>query len=452
MTEKNFKQALRRGLGSAIIELKNNENRIKYRDIIKYYCLRDISYDWQSEGTKGFYLYFAICALGEQDYFEQIIIEKFLSRCQNKLFFQLTDILLSYIYDGSQSAEIALYKKYKYFLAKKGKLTKSFALNIDEGSQWEYIALDLVDFIGFPAFKRYVAELGNILLKNPNKSNRLYYDWFISSAENKFGKEKIKDFFDNEYNKSDAIKALVDTLKAEELSQEQREMKKVDLKIVLEAAKESVLAEYPQSKMVKFRRYFMKNAAEIEIMELANAVICEKDESVKASLLVMFRDMPFPLGITPLIEYAQSNNKYLSEVAIKCLEEIKDKRIHDLSMQLLKTKRLDSFALDLLRKNYKKSDDDVIYALLKKSTSIPHHVQMDIGSIYRRHRSANALSNLLIVYRKGECSFCRNRIIEAMNHSGVLSNEILEECLYDSYDDTRKFAKRLIKKRKGKNI
>jgi len=36
--------------------------------------------------------------------------------------------------------------------------------------------------------------------------------------------------------------------------------------------------------------------------------------------------------------------------------------------------------------------------------------------------------------------------VRAMNHCKVLSNEILEECLYDSYEDTRRFAKRLAKR------
>ena len=77
MTEKEFSQALHRGLGSAIIELKNNENRAAYRDIVLRCCLRDISYDWQVEGTKGYYLYSAICASGDRTYLERAIIEKF---------------------------------------------------------------------------------------------------------------------------------------------------------------------------------------------------------------------------------------------------------------------------------------------------------------------------------------------------------------------------------------
>lgn len=60
MTLKDFTRNLRRGLGSAIIELKNNPEREIYRGIVMRACLKDIAYDTQVEGTKGYYLYTAI--------------------------------------------------------------------------------------------------------------------------------------------------------------------------------------------------------------------------------------------------------------------------------------------------------------------------------------------------------------------------------------------------------
>ena len=74
MTERTFSQALRWGLGSAIVELKNAENKRAYRDILLRRCLRDIAYDWQSEGTKGHYLYVALLASGEPEYYEKTLI------------------------------------------------------------------------------------------------------------------------------------------------------------------------------------------------------------------------------------------------------------------------------------------------------------------------------------------------------------------------------------------
>ena len=51
---KGFAHNLHRGLGGAIVELKNAEDKSVYHDIVLHCCLRDISYDWQVEGTKGF--------------------------------------------------------------------------------------------------------------------------------------------------------------------------------------------------------------------------------------------------------------------------------------------------------------------------------------------------------------------------------------------------------------
>ena len=114
---------------------------------------------------------------------------------------------------------------------------------------------------------------------------------------------------------------------------------------------------------------------------------------------------------------------------------------------MLETKGVHSFALALLTNNYQKSDDVIIAKAVAKSASIPHHVQQDIRDIYNKHRSTNAFPTLLRVYKGGECSFCREWIVRAMNHCGVLSDEMLEECLFDSYDGTRKYAKRVLSRR-----
>ena len=77
-------------------------------------CLRDISYDWQSEGSRGHYLYDALLASGEPEYYERAIIEKSLSRCSDGLFYQLSAILYRFADDGSEDAKEALHFCYLY--------------------------------------------------------------------------------------------------------------------------------------------------------------------------------------------------------------------------------------------------------------------------------------------------------------------------------------------------
>ena len=454
MIEKEFSQALRRGLGGAIIELKNSENKAAYHDILLRYCLRDISYDGQVEGTKGDYLYLAICESGERVYYERAIIDKFLSRCEDGLFQQLLDMLFCCANDGGTPARDALHAKYEYFGGKKGRLVKG---RVDEGFQWENVACRLFTIDGFSAFERYAMDIGELLRKDPGKCNVLYYDSFIPKAEGIFGKKRICAFIDKMYEKSDAIKELVDTLKCEELSrrqyQENRGEEQVTVEALVRTAKEMASGEISHyGPIMRLRRPFLKNASDEDILKLAHIVLREKSETVKGLLLRIFLsnmvwNKPFPLGATPLLEYALSDNEILSENALGRLEEFKDGRIHGLAIQLLKDKGIKSLALGLLKKNYRKSDDLIIAEVIKKAPNIPQDVQSDIADIYSRHRSANALPVLLHVYQKGECSHCRYSVVKAMHHCKVLPDDILEECLYDSYEDTRRFAGQLQKKK-----
>ena len=100
MTDKEFLHQLRRGIGSAIVELKQSDNREKYKEIVYSCCLKDIGYDNQCEGTKGYYLYSAIAALGCEEEFLHSITEVYMKRLPHGLMQQVTDILLSYVWDG----------------------------------------------------------------------------------------------------------------------------------------------------------------------------------------------------------------------------------------------------------------------------------------------------------------------------------------------------------------
>lgn len=449
MAEKDFSRKLRRGLGSAIIELKDNPYRTRYRDIVLRCCLRNIAYDTQLEGTKGYYLYTAIKTFDDPKIFLDKIVEKFERRLYWRLSEQLYDILCCFSNDGNRIADEALEKKYSD-LKKRLPLMRNYRLNLCEREQLEGLMIRKLEN-GFKSFKQCINDIDEMIEKRGN-GDCLWCDSFFASAKVKFGKKRVNDFIDKMCEKSDAIKTLINTLKEEELShkeyQENLLTETITVDVLLQNAREAAKNENPRSKMPRFRHLFAKKASDAELIELAHTVLREDDETVKALLLMMFWRRPFPLGITPLIEYAQSKNELLSEIAIDKLESFKDKRVHDLAMQLLEEKGHDSFALGLLKKNYRKTDDDIIRKLIKKTSSIPHHVQRDIVDIYTHHRSINSHPILHHVYQNGNCTYCRYGIVRAMNHCKVLSDEIIEECLFDSYEDTRKLAKK-IKRRKN---
>ena len=147
-----------------------------------------------------------------------------------------------------------------------------------------------------------------------------------------------------------------------------------------------------------------------------------------------------------LLDLAHSNNLELREAAIEALARFKDEQIHDLAIEFLEAGDTE-FGLTLLKENWKKSDDPLIRKLVLKSQRVPHYMQMDLRDIYSKHRSSSCGEILIHAYRNGECSFCRSEIVTAMGKTGVLADKILLECQYDSYEETRKYANRLIKRR-----
>ena len=450
MNKSEFSQALQRGLGSAIIELKEHPDSTIHREVLLSCCLRDLTFDWQSESSKGYYLYDAIVATGEPDFFLQPIIDRFLSRCPDGLFRQLAALLYCCAEDKNQDAIAALHSKYDCFAAKQGRLTKN--KTVDEGMQWDEVAFHLLYIDGFTAFKKYAVDAGTARLKYPDKRDS-YDDWYRRRAEKKFGEKRIDEYYAKEYRKSTAIQALVETMLSDEVLYEQKRTLEKQTPLTIDALRQAATTaaadKNPRLKMFELlgRRHFSFGASEQDLIELAQAALNEENKTAKALLLSQFFLVPFPLDITPLIEYAQSDNTLLAEAAIERLREFKDKRLHELAIQLLTDKGLSSFATTLLKENYQRSDDAIILAALKKSSCVPHRVQQDIANIYRHHRSADAFPILFHSYQNGDCSFCRFGIVEAMRNCRVATDAILEECLYDSNDDIRRYVKRILSRK-----
>jgi hypothetical protein len=113
MNKKEFKEKIKRGLGSAIIALEKSADRAKYKDIVLWACLKYTGYDWQSEGSHGTYLYQAISFFEDKQYFETAIASNFSADMKDShAFDQLADLLVLFAENGSETAKQKLYTVY----------------------------------------------------------------------------------------------------------------------------------------------------------------------------------------------------------------------------------------------------------------------------------------------------------------------------------------------------
>jgi len=70
---------------------------------------------------------------------------------------------------------------------------------------------------------------------------------------------------------------------------------------------------------------------------------------------------------------------------------------------------------------------------------------MDVEYLLDKNSCKIDLSLLIHIHRLTLSSSCRARLVQSLFKRKITPHEILEECLYDSYEDTRKFAERKLR-------
>ncbi len=445
MTDKEFLRQLRRGIGSAIIELQQNDNRERYKEIVYRCCLKDIGYDTQVEGTKGYYLYIAISALGCKGEFLEAITKVYMERLPHRLMQQLTDILLSYVRGGSSEAATVLKNKYNQLKERLMK-QKSFPCRYCEREQFEELMIATIDIGKWRAFKQCINDAGAIV-RTRKDDKCSYYDWFLSREEIQFGKSKAWRYLDFASATSKNVHSFVSEYQKVELTRKNYQAVRppVTLEFLIDEVQQHSLDQSLSGIIGRYMR-FAREASKEEFINLAKYIETADNDFIKIQLLRIFRHVDYPLNKNFLIDLAHSNNLELCATATDALGRFKDEQIHDLAIEFLEAGNIE-FGLTLLKENWKKSDDPLIRKVVTKSRRVPHYMQMDLRDIYSKHRSSSCGEILIHAYRNGECSFCRSEIVTAMGKNGVLTDKILLECQYDSYEETRQYASRLIKRR-----
>ncbi|MGO4548080.1 hypothetical protein AB4Z29_25165 [Paenibacillus sp. 2TAB23] len=431
-----FKEAFKRGLGHAYMELKECGNREKYKDIVLWSCLRTKSYDMQCEGGRGIFLYHAICLYEDKSFFEEAIIQKFMQKnIDTWLFDQLCELLCLFSEDGSTRAREALYQKYNAMLG-----LLSYRPNQLVKNNLEWLCVRLTSLGGFPAFKSIVKQLGESALR---KGVPVDMDWFYSYAKNKFGNKRVVSYLQNNAIKSDAVKAFLNSV-SDDMNPSKPSIGTPTLEELIQASRE----KRSRSRGLALR--FAKVASEEELLKLAEYAIEESNLEIKLELLWIFRKVRFPLGEAYVFELAESENQSIRDVAFEMMKHIVSDRIHDFAIHLLQQKKELANALSLICYCYRPEDEALLLEGIQGLTVTYedgrwHGVFMDIENLLDNRSVKINPSVFIYMYSQTLCSYCRHALIYRMSKRKVLPHEILEECVYDSYEDTRKFAVRKLR-------
>lgn len=186
-------------------------------------------------------------------------------------------------------------------------------------------------------------------------------------------------------------------------------------------------------------------------MRYAKAYIKQCDPEARAEALRAFTICPYPEDPIPVIEDASSGNEKLRETAWYALEKIRHSAVREFALSKLQddTER----ALPIFIKNYESSDSRLLETLVKsivvdfECSTFWHWIHLDILGMIEDGNKA-PVSLLEFIYEVTYCSSCRESVLRQMGRRRMLTDEILQECFFDSNDDIRAYARQCIRRRK----
>ncbi|WP_411346227.1 hypothetical protein ACE3MZ_09695 [Paenibacillus sp. WLX1005] len=428
-----FKQEFKRGLGSSFMELQRTSNREQYKDIVLWACLHNTCYDMQSEGGRSEFLYQAIKLYEDSAYFESEIIHTFMkSPKDSSAFDQICELVYSFAADGSIQAKKAMYEKYDSLLETCSRYSASF-----QEDNLEVLCICLTSLDGFTAFEKIVAELGE---KIHTKQASLQFSWFYCNAESKFGKQRVVTYLEKHAEQQDNIKAFFDVVTSSYfIARSTDSTVSVTLQDVLNAARIGF------ARGISLR--FAKIASDADLITLANVAVQETDPRIQLELLWTFRKVPFPLHPDWIFQLAEHKQVDLREIAFTMMQHLPIEQVRDYALNVLHQQKEAANVLELLCSCYRPGDEPMLYKGIKSlsisyATGEWHSVFMSAKKLLNNRSNQMTSQLFMYMYRTTLCSHCRYDLVRKMYDQNMLTDHILQQCLYDSHEDTRAFARR----------
>ncbi len=446
MNKKDFKKNMKQGLGRCILVLQSSENIEKYKEIVLWGCLHNLSYDTQCEGTRASYIYELTTYFNDEDYFLLPCIEAFekIPRRSDWLFSHFTELLRRFAENENKHAELALKQKYDYLLSVL--LNKRRFSSYDfERDNFERICITLSSLGGTDILLKIAADLGALFKKNPHYSGS-DFDWFCSIMDDEIGEKRLHNLLKREAKKSENIACFYDNyLKVtEEIKNIVRS--RIEIPYAEDIKNEvDITGALKPSSRVRFSHW----ANEDEKLKLAQEILAEQNLDKKAEMLSTFAflDESFPLSHKTIVEYSKSSHERLREVSFEVLTGCQSLEVRAYALKLLATEEYKAQAIQMLLCNYTSTDKALLLSELGK-------IRVDYNNESDWHTIGSKILNVcdqgiklpkeffVYIYKTTLCSCCREYAVRALAKHHWLTHDIIEECRYDSNYDLSQYINR----------
>ena len=451
-----YRSALRRGAGECFTMLSTDGARRKFRPLVKWACARDLAYDAQVEGSRALYLYELIGRYPDAEEFFDLVEKKFFSSIgkagRHWLFVQECELLAFFSDDGCDRAKRSLERGYETLYGRLRRMRpEKMGFRNPEVDNFRALCDQLIRGANASASRswlsRIVVDVGRLCLHD-SFWNDLPVEIELSARYARGVGERGLAAVLRRIDSSDEAKAY---RAAVARTDDERRRRRVRSVLGYRAVYNRLRAG-ETSEMRFMVRKWRADGRTKDIKGLASMYQREEDTEMRASLLEMFStSMPSEsfLSIDDLLRDAAAKDERLSRAALDVLGKIRDPRVHDMALEKMAAEGVSYEVFKVLARNYREEDDATLISAARKLGDMRQDALTVLAGLVGRG-SGVAFSNrmLLFLYGAVQCSHCRETCVLEMGRRGLLTDEMLDNCLHDANDDIRRYASRLLKRRR----
>lgn len=407
LVKEEFQGAIKKGTGQAILLLKKHPE-LDFSGMLLEACLKNLDYDPQCSGDRAEYLFEMIGLLKDRAEFEEKLLIEFLKPDLDDWgtdqMFELARLMAQ---NGNQRAKTAMYQKYDQLWESEENVLGA----------WSIISLD-----GAEGLLHVTEKNGKYLEEYPEGC--VVDGWVIQHAD-----ESIKGFDAEKYlhekaKENQYIRAYLQAVNKEREDNETR------------IKTNNVFYDEIKLRIESDQKYHGISAARMQdedFERLARDFQAENDEKHLIKYLRIFSHRKYPGGYQDILKYVHSKNEDVSSGAIQSLQYFKNEEIRKLMATNFINREYLSDTFRLLKENYQPADAKTIEVLLEKEDDPDefHYMAMSLEDVADKYEDPALSGSLLIAYKRGYCSMCRERFVRGLVQLKSLPNWIIAEGVYD---------------------
>lgn len=423
LTQDQFRDALCKGFGRAVLHVREF-GAAGLEDDIAHACTTSLVYDAQCEGTRGEWLHEIVKLAGLVEMVASLVVDKLRCSSAPEEFWdvaQLSILASLFAKDGRKDARDVLYEKF----------------DRQEFSSTWLCGIPIMNVDGLQGFL-YVAK---VVGKNLHNNDGSVDTYILAEAYERFGREAVHNALAAQAKSCESTKMFVDYMhRVDQLDAERENQGPRPLESV-----ETVLAsiEAAQDKYPHRLRYWGRRASENDVAVVFDRMLTEDRPDQLRRYLCVFGLREMPRLAPQILELATTAEGRLLDATIDALSVFQTVEVRNLGLRLLQAipPRVD--AVNLFGKNYEPGDSTLLESVLptEGDSDVLHGIGIDLLDVYSETKTPEFAGCMKWLYEFGPCSMCREDAVEYLGEMNAIEQGMIEECMWDSCDKTREWAK-----------